>query len=74
MQFAQQQLRTKTDEFEREQDSNRVLSETLKRVKFESSGLDSLMVQNKEILERLNEQHTAGIKKSRQVEEETQAK
>ena len=51
-----------------------MLSETLKRVKFESSGLDSLMVQNKEILERLNEQHTAGIKKSRQVEEETQAK
>ena len=74
MQFAQQQLRTKTDEFEREQDSNRVLSETLKRVKVESSVLDSLTVQNKEILERLNEQHTAGIEKGRRVEEETRAK
>lgn len=43
-------------------------------MKTETNGLESLVAQNKEILEKLDEQHTATIKKTKEVEAETQAK
>lgn len=43
-------------------------------MKTETNGLESLVAQNKEILEKLDEQHTAASKKTKEVEAETQAK
>ncbi|KAK1831065.1 hypothetical protein QBC39DRAFT_408677, partial [Podospora conica] len=71
---AHRQLEQKTSELERQQDENRRLSERLQSVKTETNGLESLVAQNKEILEKLDEQHTAASKKTKEVETETQAK
>lgn len=43
-------------------------------MKSETNGLESLVAQNKEILEKLDEQHMATSKKTKEVEAETQAK
>ena len=71
---AHQQLEQKTAELERQQNENRVLSERLQSVKTETNGLESLVAQNKEILEKLDEQHTATSKRTKEVEAETQTK
>ncbi|KAK0743336.1 hypothetical protein B0T18DRAFT_182357 [Schizothecium vesticola] len=58
---AHQQLEQKTAELERQQNENRVLSKRLQSVKTETNGLESLVAQNKEILENWmnNTQQTA---------------
>ena len=74
IELAQQQLKEKASELEREKDTTRALSEKLQSAQSQNNQFDDLMSQNRDILEKLEMQHLMAHENSRAITEEPQAK